>query len=79
MSPLSRRLTGLLLVPIGVGLMPLTLFAGASTVRGCEGFDPDFLGVEFNRAEITGIDLQAMTDVTGTLAFCFYLLVRFVW
>ena len=41
--------------------MPLTLFAGASTLRGCEGFNPDFLGIEFSRAEITGIDLRAMT------------------
>ena len=60
MSSLSRRLIGFLLVLLGVGLMPLTL-VGASTARGCEDFNPDLLGIEFNRAEITGVDLQAMT------------------
>lgn len=60
MPNLMRRLIGLLLVPLGIGLMPLTFFT-SSTAVGCDGFNPDFLGIEFSRAEITGVNLQTMT------------------
>ena len=61
MLKVTARRIGLLLVPLGIGLMPLTFFAGANTLLACENFHPDLFGIEFDSFRLGQLDLQAMT------------------
>ncbi|SIR92683.1 hypothetical protein SAMN05421858_4597 [Haladaptatus litoreus] len=59
MSSLPSRRIGFILVPLGVVLLPLTIFTGSGTLGACPESAPDFLGIDFSQARI--LDLQVAT------------------